>query len=626
MRKIKLLLACLVACVTAAAQPYIKLPSIISDGMVIQANDTVTIWGWCDPNTEVEIVTSWGETAMTKSDFSSAWKASVKTPSASFDPVSITIKTKRKASVVLKDILVGQVWLCSGQSNMYWSSANKIPVPENVLENPSVRLFSVPRKTSGNSMDDVDGVWEGCRDNASKYFSATGLFFGEKLARELNQPVGLINASWGGTPIEIWTPKDQLATDGKRMASWNRLSYSSYAGWDAGTAYNAMIAPITNCTIAGVIWYQGESNRNNAEMYAQDFSLMIDSWRDAFGRDLPFYFVQIAPKEYKGADDKGAIVREQQESVARKVPRTGMVNISDTVDDLANIHPKDKRTVGERLAAYALAEVYGKNVGKYKSPSFAGMEVKRNRIVASFDNAEGGLVCNGSSIEGLEIGDGTNFYPAQGMLQGQKMVAWSDQVKKPFALRYCFGLYKGNVTDVAGNPLLPFRSDRPQIEIAHATKNPLPVKSSAAVNVQTESVRTGGVAVSCAGAELRELRQGVLYYTNRKYTVSQVPESLAGLQMAAQRADGREPHTVTITALEQGTVMLLAKRSKLTTESLQGWKVNPKISVMISANSPDKPDSQVVLWTRSFSSGEEITITGMDFAGFTVVSSHIDLR
>lgn len=613
-KKLLLVLAACLLWLTAQAQPFLKLPSILGDGMVLQADDMVTFWGWTDPNTEVTVETSWGEKAVVKSDFSTLWKARVRTPAASFDPQSVTISTKRRVSITVKDILIGQVWLCTGQSNMNWSAANGILDAREVIAqaDPAVRLFTVPKKASPYPVDDVDGHWSQCDSTSAWWFSAVGYFFGRKLAAEIGQPVGLVNASWGGTPVEVWTRKEAMAPNADMMTSWKRLGYSQRAGWDVGAAFNGMIAPLSNMAVAGAIWYQGEANRNNAELYAREFSLMIKDWRKAFGSDFPFYFVQIAPKDYKGGDALGAVVREQQEYVACTVPATGMVNISDTVDDLNNIHPKFKRPVGERLAAMAIAEVYGKNVGKYKSPSYASMEVKKNRVVVSFKDAEGGLVCADGAIRGLEIGDGGEFQPAQGMIQGDKLVVWSNSVKKPVAVRYCFGLEPGNVKDTAGNPVLPFRSDNPLL----ASTAPAPKQSGNS---------KAAVIVSCKASEVRTLKDGEMFFTNRPYVIEGVAKKLSGMQFAAHEGFSQEEHSVTITASEACDVYLLARDNSRTAESLAGWTRAPFQPVMYKTKDPAKP-GVIEVWKRSFSKGETVTVRGVDFPGFTVVASSIELK
>ncbi len=597
------------------AQAYLKLPALFDDGMVLQADDTVTIWGWSDPNTEVTIQTSWGETSVTKSDYSTLWKARLHTPKASFDPQSISITTKRKASRTINDVLLGQVWLCGGQSNMNWSAANGIRDAAQAIREPvpAVRLFTIPKKANKSPLDDVDGKWAPCDSVSARWFSAVGFFFGRKLASELGQPIGLVNASWGGTPVELWMRSQTLSNDVEMKSSWNRSRYSKRQGWLAGAAYNAMIYPIGNFGLSGIIWYQGEANRENAELYAREFTAMIEDWRRTFNEDLPVYFVQIAPKEYNGGDSKGALVREQQEYVAHTVSKTGIVNISDTVDDLTDIHPKYKAPVGERLANYALAEVYGRNAGKYKSPSYASMSVKKNRVVVSFNDADGGLVCKGGDIVGLEIGDGTAFYPAQGMIQGDRMVVWSKSVKKPVAVRYCFGLYVGNVFDKAGNPVLPFRSD-----------NPLLSSDSNASGDASNTSAKAALIVSCNGAEIRPLTNGTFIFTNRKYTIASVPESIKGNKFVASEGGGT--HKLEITAPGGGYVSILARNNKNTKPVLSDWTPDISSVVLYSTNDPSKP-GKLIVWTRYFAKGETVTLSVNDFPGCMVLSpTTIELR
>lgn len=613
MKKVLFLSVLLFFSAAAYSQPFLRLSSLFGDGMVLQAEDMVTVWGWADPNTEVTVETSWGEKTIVKSDYSSLWKARVRTPSSSFNPESVTVRTKRGASRIIHDILIGQVWLCTGQSNMNWSAANGIKDAAEAVRtpDPSVRLFSVPKKASVHPQDDIDGIWAPCDSANAWWFSAVGYFFGRELAARIGQPVGLINASWGGTPVEVWIPRESVSNDSSMMSSWETLNYSKRPGWDVGAAYNGMIAPLENFACAGAIWYQGESNRKNAALYAKEFSLMITQWRKSFGRDLPFYFVQIAPRDTHGADDMGALVREQQEFVAKTVRKTGMVNIADQVEDLTDIHPKYKKVVGERLAAYAISEVYGQNIGKYKSPSYASMEVKKNLVTISFDNAEGGLVCNGD-IRGLEIGDGSAFYPAQGMIQGDKMVVWSKQVRKPVAVRYCFGLTVGNVFDSAGNPLLPFRSDNP----LYSKKDTAPVLQASPEN---------RIIVSSTTSEVRVLNEGCCYFTNRTYPVTVLPKSLSGKKFVSHEGISKEGHHLTIMAPQGGTVTILARNNKYNAAILAGWAPDPTTSVTYTTKDPSKPGI-VVAWTKTFKKGETVTLEGNDFAGYTVVAPEIELK
>ena len=461
----KLLLAgaiCLLTAATALAQPILRLPSAIGDHLVLQADTTVRLHGWADPNTTVTVAPSWGGEVTAKAGFDTAWAVELRTPAASAEPHSITFRTK-KAEKTIDDVLIGQVWLCSGQSNMNWSAEHGIVDMQEELTrpmNPQIRLFTVTKNSSVYPQDDCEGCWQVCDAESARWFSAVGYFFGKRLASELGQPVGLVNASWGGTPVEIWTPAEAMAGNAEMVAAWEKYPRSRQ-GWRIGSAYNAMIAPLLKTAFAGVIWYQGEANKRNAELYGAEFRMMIESWRRAFGGQLPFYFVQIAPYARTEGGIAGALVREQQARVAAAVPGTGMAVVADLVDDVTNIHPRYKKGVGDRLANWALGEVYGRTVSKYKHASFRSAEFKRSAVIVTFDNAEGGLVCRGKRIAGLEVCDASmEFVPAEGRIDGDKLVVRSKRVARPTAVRYCFSDgATGNLFDAAGLPVAPFRSD-----------------------------------------------------------------------------------------------------------------------------------------------------------------------
>lgn len=466
-RLLTILVVLLSTAVISAAQPFLRLPSIIGDHMVLQESSEVKIFGWCDPNVNVTVQTSWGETTKIKSAYDSEWSVTLHTPAATAEPATITITTGKKVTKTIEDILIGQVWLCSGQSNMNWSAANGIVDMKEELTDDmpqQIRLFTVPKCANSYKQMDVEGKWVVCNKEDANWFSAVGYFFGKKLYDGLSQPVGLVNSSWGGTPVELWTPEEDMSKREEMVVSWQNLAYSKRSGWNIGTAYNAMIWPLRNFKFAGVIWYQGEANRNNADLYADEFTMMIHSWRKTFAdENLPFYFVQIAPHARKTFSRSTSYVREAQEKVWKTVPNTGMICISDQVDDVTNIHPLYKRFVGGRLADMALAQTYGMTGFKYNCPTYKDVEYKKGKAIITFNDAEGGLVCKGDAIVGLEIaGEDMNFVPAIGKLDEKKatLTVWSKDVRVPVAVRYCFSEGAiGNIFDVAGLPLAPFRTD-----------------------------------------------------------------------------------------------------------------------------------------------------------------------
>jgi sialate O-acetylesterase len=274
----------------------------------------------------------------------------------------------------------------------------------------------------------------------------------------------LIVSAWGGTPAEVWVPKELIEAD----LTLKNDAYDDGAAWwpsAPGSAYNAMIAPVVPYGIAGAIWYQGESNRYRPHSYGQLMRTLIESWRNDFEKPFPFYYVQIAPYTY---DNKGKayIVREQQASVIKEVPNTGMVVVSDLVDNIKDIHPKNKLDVGKRLAAWALGETYGIKQGIYKSPMYESMKVEKDKIRVKVENATNGLEVKGKTITGFQIaGDDRKFVDATAQLQGKEIIVSSKAVKKPVAVRFCFDESSmSNIFNKEGLPLAPFRTDTWEIK------------------------------------------------------------------------------------------------------------------------------------------------------------------
>lgn len=439
----------------------LRLPAVISSDMVLQQNDSVTIWGWGSAGQQVKVSGSWNNTSVTSKVANTAkWSVKLKTPRAG-GPYTITIKSDWD-EIVLNDILIGEVWLCSGQSNMEWSYYNNAGFIREELPtcyNNNIRFFHIPRTTADYPQDDVKARWQVCDSNSLKAFSAVGYYFGKKLNKDLNVPVGLINASWGGTPAEVWTPAEVVNSNTVLKEAAGKLQ--EFAWWPSkpGLNFNAMIAPVTKFTIAGAIWYQGESNTGTNDTYAQLLTAMIDSWRNKWGKPLPFYYVQIAPYKY-GNHNVGALVQEQETKVMSH-PGTGMVVITDLVDSVTNIHPSNKRDVGNRLANWALAETYHKDPGAYKSPIFSNKETIKGKLSLSFSNAPAGLMAKDKVISGFYIsGEKEEWLPAEAKIEGNKIVVWNKALKQPVHVRYGFGnTIIGNVFSKEGLPLCPFRTD-----------------------------------------------------------------------------------------------------------------------------------------------------------------------
>ena len=599
------------------AQPILRLPSIIGDHMVLQENSNVKIWGWAETNTEVLIIPSWSQdTVRTKSTGDTKWLASIQTPAADNRTYTLTVQTQQR-KIEVKDILVGQVWLCGGQSNMNYSAAQGITDMQEELQkpmNPTIRLFTVTRNSSPWYQEECEGKWQVCNAKSALWFSAVGYFFGKTLSEALSQPVGLINASWGGSPVETWTPASSMSKEPALKGMWtkNRKSKSPY-NYTIGSMYNAMIHPITNFALAGIVWYQGEANVGHTS-YADAFSLLIDSWRTRFGRDLPFYFVQIAPYKYKHPNS-GAEIREQQARVAASKDRTGMVVVSDLVENVGDIHPRRKQEVGRRLANWALAETYGKPGSKYRHATFASIAVKGQKAIIAFNNAEGGIVSDGNPAEALEICDASMvFRPARAMIDQKdgSLIVWNDAVRKPVAVRYMFsneGI--GNLKDTAGLPVAPFRTD-----------SPLLAADMAAAELAKEMTLTG-VKAEGDGYKSVKLKKGSKLFLNRSYPVNILPERFNDFDMLIREATpGQLSQVCSVTPTADGLVYIIARKNERTAEDLFGWREVKNSEVTYSTS---KGDVSLKIFSKKAKAGKKIEIPQTkDFCGITFIAKKID--
>ena len=429
--------------------------------MVLQQKSLEKIWGWSEPGEQIIISTDWDTATYHASGSANAkWLTQINTPAAG-GPYTITIKGRN--TIVLEDVMIGEVWDCSGQSNMEmnfnWGIKEYSSDVENAT-NKNIRFFHIPRLTAVYPQDDTKAKWVVCNPEDMKRFSLVGYFFGQKLQQSLGVPVGLINASWGGTPAETWTPNDSIENNEVLKEAASHLIYN--AGWPItpGYTYNAMIYPITNLTIAGVIWYQGEANVNNASTYKHLLTTMIDSWRKAWQKDFPFYYVQIAPFAGYGNNISSALLREA-ETKTLSVPNTGMVVIHDLVTNINDIHPRNKKDVGLRLANYALAATYGKKGIVYKNPVYKNMQVANEKIIIYFENADNGLISrSGTPAEFYIAGEDKIFKPASATINRNTVAVWNKDIKNPVAVR--FGFTNSSMPDLFSKEGLPvniFRTD-----------------------------------------------------------------------------------------------------------------------------------------------------------------------
>lgn len=462
MKKISIFIFFLVS-IHASSQLPLRLPSVISNHAVLQQSADVRLWGWGPGSFRVYIICSWnpGDTITVPIGADCMWEAIVKTPKAG-GPYHIQfVCGKQKMEVT--DILTGEVWLCSGQSNMEFNSHWGVSDAGDALQtadNKSIRFFQVAQSYDKYPQSDCKGEWKICNSSTAADFSSIGYFFGRNLTEKLKVPVGLIGSYWGGTCAQAWIAKDVFDKDTSLLSMTQNIEPYGWAAKGSSLLYNSMIHPIIGYRLAGVIWYQGEANvASESTTYGKLFSALIKNWRQAADNNFPFYYVQIAPwKGYSGIN--AALLREQQETLLR-VSKTGMVSIGDLVNDITDIHPKAKREVGNRLANLALKEQYGINYLQPFSPRYKEVVFKSSDAIVKVSSI-GKLTSKGQIIKGFQLaGKDQLFYSANAVIEknGDLKVS-ANQVKVPVEVRYCFTNDQiPNLFDVNGLPLLPFRTD-----------------------------------------------------------------------------------------------------------------------------------------------------------------------
>ncbi len=441
----------------------IALPALFSDNMVLQQQSNVKVWGSAQNSSVVKLTSSWDErTYQTISDNSGNWSIEIVTPIAG-GPYKIIIDDGEKT--VLQNILIGEVWVCSGQSNMEMPlRGNSSPIlnaNEIILnaDNPSLRLFDVKRAYSLSPLDDCKGEWSESNSESAREFSAMAYQFGEILQKKLNVPVGLILSSIGGTMIESWMSSNSMA-EYKQIEIPASLEDIKSPHKEPTTLYNGMIAPLTQLPIKGVIWCQGESNRHEPELYKELFPAMVAGWREQWGLgEFPFYYVQIAPYYSADSTRSGVLIREAQLKAMDVIPNSGMASAID-VGMENDIHYMDKTIPAQRLAYWALSETYGvKGIG-YQGPVYKSMEVEGNKVTLTFDFAPY-LTSFKKPLMLFEVaGEDKAFYPAQAIINRGQVVVQSDKVSRPVAVRYAFKEWvKGELYNNDGLPASSFRTD-----------------------------------------------------------------------------------------------------------------------------------------------------------------------
>jgi len=500
MKKFNLVTAIIILSMSSLVLADVKLPAILGSNMVLQQDTDVTLWGWAEPGEKITVNPDWRSASSVAADEQGRWRIALRTLRAD-KPHTLTIQGNN--TIELKNILFGEVWLCSGQSNMEMPMNgfdNNQPVyggPEDIASsaNKSIRLFAVQHVTAEKPVDDVVGSWVECSPETVGNFSAVGYYFGRKINAETGYPVGLINSSWGGTFAEAWTRIDFIKYDDNlspildqynaRFQGWQKACVEAekeqkpkperYGGIrpqdEPATLYNGMIAPITNLTIKGAIWYQGENNAGASYLYRDIFPTMIKNWRCDFKNfDMPFYFVQLASytahnpgaeiKPYRGQPrgNGWAELREAQ-FMTNSLKNTGMAVTID-IGETNNIHPGNKKDVGERLAFWALARDYDKAID-YSGPLYAGCKVEGERIRIFFNYAEKGLMFKDGTPRGFAIaGADKQFVWAEAQIDGSTVLVFSDQIKEPVAVRYAWDIDPENsLYNNAKLPASPFRTD-----------------------------------------------------------------------------------------------------------------------------------------------------------------------
>lgn len=472
-----------------------EVASVFTDHMVLQQETPAPVWGTAKPGENVT-VTFAGQTKSTKADDKGQWMVRLDPLTASAKPAILKVRSAAGEKSI-SDVLVGEVWIASGQSNMALRLGFSAGTPEQKAPDPMIRMLSVPLSPSATPVKSVKASWQVAEEGQDiGKFSAVGYFFAKHLLAARKVPIGIINSSVGGTPARAWTPHETMANDPRLKHETDRIveelkkydpvqaqakyreamaKYKEQPAEPAGNKkprepekpkspdayqhspaalYNGMIAPLVPMAVRGAIWYQGEADRKTPDQYRILFPALITAWRKSFERELPFLFVQLAPYQEITPE-----IRDAQLFTWRTVPKTAMAVITD-YGNATNIHPKDKEPVGARLALAARAIAYGEEI-EYSGPVFDKLKISGKQAVLSFQHVGDGLVAKGDKLIGFEIsGDGTTFVPATAVIEGETVVVTSDAVASPVAVRFGWAnVPETNLFNKNGLPATPFRTD-----------------------------------------------------------------------------------------------------------------------------------------------------------------------
>ncbi|RYD36268.1 MAG: sialate O-acetylesterase [Verrucomicrobiaceae bacterium] len=491
----------------ASLSAEVRLPPVFSSHMVLQRDKTVPVWGQADAGEKVAVSIG-GQTQETTAGTDGKWMVKLAPMPANAVPQTLEVRGGNK--IELTDVLIGEVWLGSGQSNMEWpvKAAVNGAAETETAKFPTIRLLNVPKTTVSQPVTTLNAAWTECTPQTAAGFSAVLFFMGRELNRELNVPVGLINSSWGGSRIEPWTPLEGFALvpsqrDNVRairatipgtgeynnsMSAWlgnvEQWARDARAGLQKNQPvpaipeqpgpppqgsqglvglYNGMIHPLVPYAIRGAVWYQGESNNGEGMGYLDRKKALIGGWRQVWGQgDFPFYTVQLAPYNYGNGRENTSLAEiwEAQNATLTEIPNTGLV-VTNDISNLADIHPTNKQEVGRRLALTALAKEYGRANLVYSGPLFAGKAVEGGKIRVKFSHTGSGLASrDGKPLDWFEIaGEDGKFVPAEAVIDGTDVMVSSAQVPQPVKVRLAWSqLGTPNLMNKEGLPASAFRS------------------------------------------------------------------------------------------------------------------------------------------------------------------------
>ena len=492
------------SCLPSTSALALNLPRFFSDNMVLQRNMPLKIWGWADPGQDVEVSFA-GQKMASKAGSDGRWAVTLAPVPANAEPADMSVSAGDK-KISIKNVLVGEIWICSGQSNMEWTLNNTHNAKEVIAaaNYPAIRHFKVKLTTSPKPQTDVVGDWAVCTPASAPNFTAVGYHFALQLHQKLNVPIGLLNTSWGGTRIEPWTDPEGFTVSPKlkdisefianadelhrknqaakldqyeawvrqsREALQNKSGVPPFAGGmpdhplnraDQPTSlYNAMVAPLIPFAFRGAIWYQGESNNGEGMLYYEKMRALISSWRTLWKQgDFPFLYVQLAPYRYGRPENLPGIWEAQTAALA--IPNTGMAVITD-ISNVSDIHPRNKEEVGRRLSLWALSKTYRQDGLEYSGPLYKSMKIDGPRVILSFDHGQGLKVLDGKALSWFTVaGADKSFVEAKAEISGDTVIVTSDAVTTPAAVRFGWSeLAEPNLANAAGLPASPFRTDQP---------------------------------------------------------------------------------------------------------------------------------------------------------------------